>query len=170
MSNMTHASTLGLIFFFASTIVSSQTLFSTYPKNHNHQCQFTDNPGCSYQWDDEISGCTLKCISTPILPNHPSEPVPSGGSPTGPAPAGTNNKVALNQIVATIKNGTHAERARLANSLATPLVSQILSSKTPPVSPENLPPDSRELLRIIRDGSIKERSMVGEKIMENQRN
>jgi len=169
MSNMIHTATLGLIIFSASTIASSQNLFLISPKNQNHQCQFTKIPKCSYQWNDEVGGCTLECISIPILPNHPSEPVPSVVGPTGPAPAGTNNQVALDKIVATIKSGTPAERSRLANSLATPMVSQIISSKASPISPANLPPDSREILRIIRDGSIRERSMVGEKIMESQR-
>ncbi|MFC3935562.1 hypothetical protein ACFOW3_13140, partial [Acidovorax facilis] len=47
---------------------------------------------------------------------------------------GDNNQVVLDQINTTIKTGTHAERAQLANWLLTPNISHVLrkSCKTSP--------------------------------------
>ena len=141
-----------------------QNLFKT-----QNLCNPSNIPNCSNEWDNKLETCTIICTANPIPPPTLVRPIKIGGFPTGPATGGVNNQVVLDQINTTIKTGTHAERAQLANWLLTPNISHVLTSEPIPFSEKNLPPDTRKFLEIVREGSVKERAIAGDKMLEFHR-
>ena len=128
-------------------------------------CKPTELRGCTRTWSTKEKKCILECNSEPMpfigLPIVVSGPLP--GQPTGPATPGTN-RMEPRQLREIIRSGTVAQRAQVADWLATPALTLALDAAPKPLSAELLTPELRGILKTIREGTEKERAAAAERL------
>jgi hypothetical protein len=152
-----------LVGFFSLASSQDEVLFDSPGK-----CKRSDTKGCTRSWSASEKRCVLDCSPTPIpftgLPIVVSGPL----VPTGPASPGTN-RMDPDQLRAIIRKGTDAQRAQVADWLATPTITLAIDPNPKPLPAEVLSPQMREVLKTIRQGTEKERAATAELLFQIKR-
>lgn len=164
MQNATHPRRLaiGVAFLGSLCTASSQTpALVDLPG----WCKPSETQGCTRSWSAKEKSCVTECKAVPFtgLPIVVAGPMPA--TSTGPATPGTN-WMEPRQIRDIIRNGSLQQRAQVADWLATPTINLALDPAARPLAPELLSPDLRDILKAIRQGTEKERSIAAERLFK----
>jgi hypothetical protein len=167
MKNVTHTRRIAIGVAFLSSVctASSQTpALVDLPG----WCKPSETQGCTRSWSAKEKSCVTDCkaIAFPGLPITVAGPIPT--TSTGPATGGTN-RMEPRQLREIIRSGSLQQRAQVADWLATPTINLALDPAARPMAPELLSPDMRDILKAIRQGTEKERSMAAERLFKESK-